>query len=119
MQTHGAIARAGRSLNTVSGMLLKQPECKTVAWQMTGKISGDLRGGFTNRQVNRRKALAAAVGCGVALSEVARSAVAASSVRILESPEQVHSASEYLIVGSGVSGSRLGARPRLGGTRVI
>ena len=77
---------------------------------MTGKISGDLRGGFTNRQVNRRKALAAAVGCGVALSEVARSAVAASSVRILESPEQLHSAYEYVIVGAGSSGCVLAHR---------
>src|SRR5260370_14017077 len=100
MQTHGAIARAGRSLNTVSGMALKQPECKTVAWQMTGKISGDLSGGFTNRQVNRRKALAAAVGCGVALSEGARSALAASSVRILESPGQLQSAYQYVTVGA-------------------
>src|SRR5258708_24575664 len=110
MQTHGAIARARRSLNTVSGMPLKQPECKTVAWQMTGKISGDLRGGFTNRQVNRRKALAAAVGCGVALSEVARSAGAASRVRIPESPEPLHSAYEYVIVGAGSSGCVLGHR---------
>jgi len=52
-------------------------------------ISVDHRGGFTKRQVNRRKALAATIGGGLALSGLARSAGAVSGVRILASPEQL------------------------------
>ena len=87
--------------------------------QMTSKISGDLRGDFANQRINRRKALAAAVGCGVALSNAARSAVAASGVRILASPEQLHSAYDYVIVGAGSSGCVLAHRLGLAGRRVL
>jgi hypothetical protein len=54
-------------------------------------ISVDHRGGFTKRQVNRRKAIAATIGGGLALSSLARSAGAVSGVRILDSPEQLRS----------------------------
>src|SRR3981081_1000285 len=100
-------------------MPLKHPECKMMVSQMTSKISGDLRGDFANQRINRRKALAAAVGCGVALSNVARSAVAASGVRILASPEQLHSAYDYVIVGAGSSGCVLAHRLGLAGRRVL
>jgi hypothetical protein len=52
-------------------------------------ISVDRRDGFTKQQVNRRKALAATIGGGLALSSLARTAGAVSGVRILDSPEQL------------------------------
>src|SRR5258707_15889292 len=84
---------------------------------MTSMISGDPRAGFASRQVNRRKALAATVGGGLALSNLARSAGAASVVRILQSPEQLRSAAyDYVIVGAGSAGCVLAHRLGLTGT---
>src|SRR5258706_680980 len=87
---------------------------------MTSMISGDPRAGFASRQVNRRKALAATVGGGLALSNLARSAGAASVVRILQSPEQLRSAAyDYVIVGAGSAGCVLAHRLGLAGRRVL
>jgi hypothetical protein len=84
---------------------------------MTSMISGDRSGGFTSQQVNRRKALAATVGGGLALSGLARStgAGAASGVRVLQSPEQLGSAYDYIIVGAGSSGCVVAHRVGLAG----
>jgi choline dehydrogenase len=86
---------------------------------MNSIISGDRSGGFTRRQVNRRKALAATVGGGLALSSLARSTGAASGVRILDSPEQLRSVYDYVIVGAGSSGCVLAHRLGLAGRRVL
>src|SRR5258705_13085165 len=87
---------------------------------MTSMISGDPRAGFASRQVNRRKALAATVGGGLALSNLARPAGAASVVRILQSPEQLRSAAyDYVIVGAGSAGCVLAHRLGLAGRRVL
>jgi len=86
---------------------------------MNSMISGDRAGGFTRRQVNRRKALAATVGGGLALSSLARSTRAASGVRTLDSPEQLRSVYDYVIVGAGSSGCVLAHRLGLAGRRVL
>jgi choline dehydrogenase len=80
-------------------------------------ISVDGRGSFASRQINRRKALAT-VG-GLALSNLARSAGAASGVRILESPEHLRSTYDYVIVGAGSSGCVLAHRLGLAARRVL
>ena len=82
-------------------------------------MSGDRRGGFTSRQVSRRKALTATVGVGLALSDLVRSAGAASGVGIRKSPEQLRSAYDYVIVGAGSSGCVLAHRLGLAGRRVL
>jgi choline dehydrogenase-like flavoprotein len=86
---------------------------------MTSMMSGDREGGFTSRNVNRRKALTATVGVGLALSDLARSAGAASGVAIRESPEQLRSVYDYIIVGAGSSGCVLAHRLGLAGRRVL
>jgi len=78
-------------------------------------ISADL----TKQQVNRRKALAATIGGGLALSGLARSAGAASGVRMLDSPEQLRSAYDHVIVGAGSAGCVLAHRLGLAGRRVL
>jgi len=77
---------------------------------MISMMSGDRGSSFTSRQVSRRKALAATVSVGLALSDLARSAGAASGVGIRESPEQLRSAYDYVIVGAGSSGCVLAHR---------
>jgi pyridoxine 4-oxidase len=86
---------------------------------MSNMMSGDRRGGVTSRPVDRRKALAATVGGGLALSSLARSAGAASGVRALQSPEQLGSSYDYVIVGAGSSGCVVAHRLALAGRRVL
>jgi choline dehydrogenase len=86
---------------------------------MFSVMSGDRGGGFTSRQVSRRKALTATVGVGLALSDLTRRAGAASGVRICESPEQLRSEYDYVIVGAGPSGCVLAHRLGLAGRRVL
>jgi pyridoxine 4-oxidase len=88
---------------------------------MTSTISGTRRGGATSRPVNRRNALAATVGGGLALSGLARSAGAATGtgVRVLQSPEQLGSSYDDIIVGAGSCGCVVAHRLALGGRRVL
>jgi choline dehydrogenase len=74
---------------------------------------------FASEQINRRKALAATVGGGFALSNLARSAKAESAVRILQSPEHLRSTYDYVIIGAGSSGCVLAHRLGLAGRRVL
>jgi choline dehydrogenase len=74
--------------------------------------------GFRPR-LDRRKAVEAAIGCGVALSGIARPAVAAPGVRILVSPEQLSPAYDYVIVGAGSAGCVLAHRLGRAGRRVL
>ncbi|WP_165435325.1 GMC oxidoreductase [Bradyrhizobium sp. Leo121] len=90
---------------------------------MSSMISGDRGGGVTSRQLNRRDALAATVGGGLALSSLARSAGAgagpASGVRVLHSPEQLASSYDHIIVGAGSSGCAMAHRLAVAGRRVL
>ena len=86
---------------------------------MISMMSGDRRGSFTSRQVSRRKALTATVSVGLALSDLVRSAGAASGAGIRKSPEQLRSAYDYVIVGAGSSGCVLAHRLGLAGRRVL
>ena len=86
---------------------------------MISMMSGDRGGSFTSRQVSRRKALTATVSVGLALSDLVRSAGAASGVGIRKSPEQLRSAYDYVIVGAGSSGCVLAHRLGLAGRRVL
>ena len=77
------------------------------------------RRSVASRKISRRKALTATVGVGLALSDLTRRAGAASGVRICESPEQLRSEYDYVIVGAGPSGCVLAHRLGLAGRRVL
>jgi pyridoxine 4-oxidase len=88
---------------------------------MSSMISGTRSGGATSRPVNRRNALAATVGGGLALSGLARSAGAAAGtgLRVLQSPEQLGSSYDDIIVGAGSCGCVVAHRLALAGRRVL
>jgi len=81
--------------------------------------SRDRNGRLTSPQVNRRKALAATIGGGFALSGLGRAAAAASGVRMLASPEQLAPAYDCVIVGAGSAGCVLAHRLGRAGRRVL
>ena len=80
---------------------------------------GDLAGESGGARLNRRRALAAAVGGGVALSGLARFAAAAPGVGIVVSPEQLRPAYDHVIVGAGSAGCVLAHRLGRAGRRVL
>ena len=88
---------------------------------MSSTISGTRRGDVTSWPVNRRNALAATVGGGLALSSLARSAGAAAGtgVRVLQSPEQLGSSYDDIIVGAGSCGCVVAHRLARAGRRVL
>src|SRR5258708_39564939 len=80
---------------------------------------GGVRGGVGRGGGNSGKGLAGTVGGGLALSNLTRSGGAASGVRVLQSPEQPHSAYDYVIVGAGSAGCALAHRLGLAGRRAL
>lgn len=82
-------------------------------------ISSNFTCDFARNQLDRRKALAAAIGCGLALSDLGRSATAAPGVRVLVSPEQLRPAYDYVIIGAGSAGCVLAHRIGRAGRRVL
>jgi choline dehydrogenase-like flavoprotein len=82
-------------------------------------VCGDLVGDIASRGLDRRRMLAAAIGCGVAMSCSARPVIAASSVRTLNSAEQLRRAYDYVIVGAGSAGCVLAHRLGQAGRRVL
>jgi choline dehydrogenase-like flavoprotein len=62
------------------------------------------------RQFDRRQLLAGSIGGGLALSTLARPALAAPGIRILVSPEQLAPAYDYVIIGAGSAGCVLAHR---------
>ena len=79
----------------------------------------DLACEFGRGRLDRRGALAAAVGGGVALSGLARLAIAAPGVGIVVSPEQLRPAYDYVIIGAGSAGCVLAHRLGRAGRRVL
>jgi choline dehydrogenase-like flavoprotein len=79
-----------------------------------GDLTGEC-GGW----LDRRRALAAAVGGGVALSGLARIAAAAPGVSIAVSLEQLRPAYDHVIVGAGSAGCVLAHRLGRAGRRVL
>ena len=68
---------------------------------------------------DRRTAMAAAIGGGLTLSSLVSSATAAPNGRVLNSPEQLKAAYDYIIIGAGSAGCVLAHRLGHAGRRVL
>ena len=74
---------------------------------------------LSDRTHKRRDVLAAAVGSGMVLSALAPQGMAASSVRVLATPEQLQSTYQHIIIGAGSAGCVLAHRLGRAGRRVL
>ena len=81
--------------------------------------ANDGQHGLGDRTRKRRDVLAAAFGGGMAVSGLAPPATAASSVRVLVSPEQLRPTYQHIIIGAGSAGCVLAHRLGRAGRRVL
>ncbi len=79
----------------------------------------DLANDLARGQLDRRDVLTAAIGGGVTLSGVARLAMAAPSLRLVTSMEQLRPTYDHVIVGAGSAGCVLAHRLSQAGRRVL
>ncbi len=87
--------------------------------QMRSIVFSGLAGKFGGGGLDRRKALAVALGSGAALAGLARLAKAAPGISLAVSPERLRPAYDYVIVGAGSAGCVLAHQLGRAGRRVL